>query len=224
MKASWGKVRIGVIAVLSAVAIAIAVAAIPTVSHAIGAILTGFDSNSLPGNDDGSTGLVPLGFSISFFGQTYEQVYINNNGNLTFDSPLSTYTPFPLSTTQHVIIAPFFADVDTRVGNVVTYGEGTVDGHAAFAATWPGVGCYAETTSVLNYFQVVLINRSDVDSGDFDIEFNYDSIQWESGQASGGSASCQGGSAARVGFSNGSNVPGSSFELPGSGVPGSFLD
>src|SRR5207244_10573172 len=83
---------------------------------------------AFPGNDDGSTGLVTTGFTSNFFGANYTSLYVNNNGDLTFDAALSTFTPFPLTTTQRVIIAPFFADVDTRIGNVVTYGSGTVDG------------------------------------------------------------------------------------------------
>jgi hypothetical protein len=189
-----------------------------------GAARPGFDSNTLPGNDDGSTGLMPIGFPINFFGQSYTQLFVNNNGNLTFDQALGVFTPFPLDATQRVIIAPFFADVDTTVGNVVTYGPGTVGSHAAFGATWPGVGCFSANISVLDFFQAVLIDRSDIAAGDFDIEFNYDSIQWETGQASGGDAGCLGGSSARVGFSNGTGAPGTFFELPGSGVPGSFLD
>jgi hypothetical protein len=184
----------------------------------------GFSANILPANDDGSTGRVPLGFTANFFGTSYAGGFINNNGNLTFDSPLAQFTPEDLTSTRHVIIAPFFADVDTRVGNVLTYGPGTVDGHPAFGATWPGVGCFSVNISVLDAFQVVLVDRSDTGPGNFDIEFNYDQIQWETGQASGGNAQCLGGSAARVGFSNGTGVPGSFFELPGSGVPGAFLD
>lgn len=196
----------------------------PTARGGGGAMRPGFDANQFPGNDDGSTGLVPIGFPIDFFGHTYTGLYVNNNGNLTLDAPLSAFTPFPLPTTQRVIVAPFFADVDTRVGNVVTYGAGTVDGHPAFGVNWPGIGCYRTNTSVLDFFQVLLIDRSDVAPGDFDIEFNYNSIQWETGQASGGDGGCLGGASARVGFSNGSSAPGSFFELPGSGVPGSFLD
>src|SRR5260370_39640540 len=65
-------------------AFAIVIGATLATSHhafASGPMLSGFNSNSLPGNDDGSTGLVPLGFSINFFGQTYSQPYVNNNGN-----------------------------------------------------------------------------------------------------------------------------------------------
>jgi hypothetical protein len=177
-----------------------------------GAVLPGFDSNVLPGNDDASTGAVPLGFTVNFFGHNYSSLYINNNGNVTFDSPLSAFTPFDLSSTGHVIVAPFFADVDTQVGNVVTYGTGTVNGHNAFGVTWPGVGYYATHTNKLNTFQVVLIDRSDIAAGNFDIEFNYDQIQWETGDASGGSNGL-GGSSARVGFSNGTGQPGTLFRV-----------
>ena len=189
-------------------------------------IKPGFDANTLPANDDGSTALVPIGFPLNFFGTAYTALYVNNNGNVTFDDDLAQFTPFPLTSTSRAIIAPFFADVDTRVGNVVTYGQGTVDGRRAFGVNWPGVGCFAfgTDTSVRNFFQMRLIDRSDIGAGDFDIVFGYESIQWETGQASGGDAFCQGGSAPRVGYSNGTGLPGTFFELPGSGIPGAFLD
>ena len=50
--------------------------------------------------------------------------------------------------------------------------------------------------------------------------FDYSQIQWETGDASGGTNGF-GGTPARVGYSNGSTV---SFELPGSAVTGSFED
>lgn len=189
-----------------------------------GTMRPGFDATPLPGNDDGSSGQVPTGFPLGFFGTTYSSLFVNNNGNVTFDAPLSVFTPFSLTSTGRVIIAPFFGDVDTRSGAVVRYGQGSVDGRPAFGVTWPGVGCFSLQTAVRNYFQVVLVDRSDLGAGNFDIEFNYNSIQWETGQASGGNGLCANGFSARVGFSNGSNVPGTSFELPGSGIPGSFLD
>ncbi|MCI0548245.1 MAG: thrombospondin type 3 repeat-containing protein [Candidatus Rokubacteria bacterium] len=190
----------------------------------LGAIRPGFNAASLARNDDGSSPLVPLGFTVNFFGVPFSGLFVNNNGNVTFDAPLPTFTPFGFISTQRKIIAPFFADVDTRVGNVVTFGAGTVDGRPAFGANWPGVGCFNRNASVLNFFQVLLISRADIAPGDFDIEFNYDSIQWEAGEASGGNTACLGGTVARAGFSNGSGLPGTFFELPGSGVVGAFLD
>jgi hypothetical protein len=185
----------------------------------------GFNSQILPRNDDNSTGLIPLGFTINFFGKTRSSTYVNNNGNITFDSALATYTPFGLQKTQREIIAPFFADVDTRAAgsNVVTFGQDTVNGHKAFGANYINVGYFNVHVDKLNSFQVVLIDRTDTGDGNFDIEFNYGHILWETGDASGG-VNGYGGVPASVGWSNGSTDPGTSFEYPGSLVPGAFLD
>lgn len=189
------------------------------------AMRAGFDASSLAANDDGSTGLVAIGFDVNFFGVTTNQLYVNNNGNITFDSPLSSYTPFDLTSTGQQIIAPFFADVDTNNGGSVTYGAGTVDGHDAFGVSWNDVAFYGGSGSTnVNSFQVILIDRSDTGAGNFDIEFNYDQILWEAGTASDSDANGLGGDSARVGYSNGSGDAGTFFELAGSAVNGAFLD
>lgn len=201
--------------------------------------LSGFTNNVYGPNDDGTypvTGpdvgippgtpvAIPIGFPINFYGQTFSSLFLNNNGNVTFDAALGEFTPFGLVNTRSEIIAPFFADVDTRFAGIVTFGNDTVDGHQAFGVDWIGVGYYnvANQTDKSNSFQVILINRSDRRPGDFDIEFNYDVVQWETGDASGGSDGLGGGSAV-VGFSNGSGQPGTSLQFSGSGIPHSFLD
>lgn len=190
---------------------------------AVSAIRSGFNAYTLAGNDDGSIGPVNLGFTLDFFGYSYSQVYVNNNGNLTFDGAQGTYTPYDLTSTGRQIIAPFFADVDTRAGNTVTYGTGTVDGHLAFGVNYLDVGYYSRHTDKTNRFQVVLIQREDLGPGDFDIEFNYGRILWETGDASGGSGGL-GGNSARAGFSNGTQTPGTFYELQGSAIDGYFLD
>ncbi len=191
-------------------------------------VRSGFDASSLAANDDLSTGLEAFGFTIDFFGQVYSGAYLNNNGNITFDAPLSTFTPFGLLATSTPIIAPFFADVDTSAyvdlgeGDLMRYGAGTVDGRDAFGVTWAGVGVgyFDHGVDKLNKFQVVLIDRSDTGVGNFDIEFNYDQIQWETGDASGGNFGL-GGDSAVAGYSNGVDT---AYELPGSHVNGAFLD
>jgi hypothetical protein len=186
----------------------------------------GFDSSSLDRNDDDSTGLVPVGFNVNFFGSTYSDLYVNNNGNVSFDGPMWEYTPFGLTTDIGTpIIAPFFADVDTRAAgsDIVRFGPGTVDGRNAFAVNWVDVGYYNRHADKLNSFQLVLIDRSNRNSGDFDIEFNYDQVLWETGDASDGENGF-GGESARVGYSNGTGVAGSYFEFTGSGMDGYFLD
>ena len=186
----------------------------------------GFNGTALPANDDGSSPQTALGFTANYYGSNYMSAFVNNNGNLTFDTSLSEFTPFGLTTNLGTpIIAAFFADVDTRgAGSGLTrYGTGIVDGRVAFGATWDGVGYFIGRADKLNSFQLLLINRGDTGDGNFDIEFNYNSIQWESGSASGGTNGL-GGNSARAGFSAGTGVPGTFAELAGSGVNGAFLD
>ncbi|MHC4497911.1 MAG: nidogen-like domain-containing protein, partial [Planctomycetota bacterium] len=198
-----------------------------------GAVRPGFDAYTLPANDDGSTGFVNIGFDMNFFGTVYPGFYINNNGNVTFDNPMWIFTPFGLTSNVGTrIVAPFFADVDTRTvepndpnndSNEVTYGSGIVNGRPAFGINWVDVGYYYIHMDKLNSFQLIIIDRSDRGAGDFDMEFNYDTVNWETGDASLGENGF-GGFSARAGFSNGSGETGTFYEFPGSGVHGAFLD
>lgn len=188
--------------------------------------LTEFRTNVLAANDDSTTGPHNLGFTANLFGVNTTQVFVNNNGNITIGSGLGTFTPSPIGALNRLIVAPFWADVDTRAGNVVTFGTASIGGNAAFGVWWNDVGYYATHTDKLNDFQLVLISRDDTcpagvpGCGNFDMEFNYDKIQWETGDASGGSGGI-GGAPARAGYSNSA---GSSFELAGSGMTGAFVD
>ena len=173
-----------------------------------GAIRPGFTEYSLGKNDDGSTGLTPIGFPMNLFGTLWEYRYVNNNGNITFQAPLNEFIPKPLQTLEKLIIAPFWADVDTRAdgSNVATYSHhiDTVNGRPALGANWVQVGYYNQYDDKLNSFQLVLIDRSDTGLGNFDVEFNYDMILWESGLESGG-INGYGGIVSRSGLSDGAN-------------------
>lgn len=202
----------------------------------------------LPGNDDGSTGPVNIGFNLNYSGTTWTQLFVNNNGNLTFGSSLSTFTPFALAgATDRPIIAPFFADVDTRslanrnlggaarpaglgLASYASYASGVglsaeFGNRSVFSTTWSDVGYFAGGTNLTNTFQVNLIERNDTGNGlgNFDIEFNYDMMQWETGGASGGNGGL-GGTSGRAGFSNGDGLPGTFSELFGSGTNGALID
>jgi len=193
--------------------------------------LPGCYANSLAPNDDGySDDAVPIGFPINFFGETETSLYVNENGNVTFDDQQSAFSPYPLSTEDQPIIAPFWSDVDTSdpvtpdgpVSSLVTYGQTTYDGNPAFCVIWGGengaVGYYDQHTDKLNRYELLIVDRPDVAAGDFDIYFNYDQLQYETGDASGG-VDGLGGDGARAGYANGEN----SYELPGSGSDGVFL-
>lgn len=186
-------------------------------------------AQTLPANDDGSTGTVPLPFPVNFFGTTYDFLYVNNNGNVTFNSALSTYTPFRITSSTPPVIAPFLADVDTRGSGsgLVTYSAqaapATFAGRPSFCVNWIDVGYYSGRTDKLNSFQLLLVDRSDVAPGDFDIVMNYDRVLWETGSASGGSNGF-GGQSAGAGYSAGTGDPSAFFEFPGTLVNGALLD
>jgi hypothetical protein len=191
-------------------------------------------ATTLPVNDDGSSPQVSLPFTVNFYSKSFASLWVNNNGNVTFDGPQATYTPFGLLSTAREIIAPFFGDVDTRGAGSgtnqvlhaqqVTYGgaPATSGQPAYFCVNWTNVGYYGTNTNKLNSFQLVLVDRSGLTGqpGDFDIVFNYDKVQWETGDASGGSDGL-GGFPAVAGYSNGSTQ---SLQLPGSGVTGALED
>ncbi len=205
--------------------------ALPAYSGAVRGLAAG--GTTFAANDDGSVGPVALGFSVNFFGSSGSTVFVNNNGNVTFISALSTFTPSGLSGITQPIIAPFFADVDTRGAGsgLTTYATGTItDGllgwaaFDAFAVSWPAVGYFSSQTNKLNTFELILVNRADTGAGNFDIEFNYDVMQWETGGASGGTNGL-GGTSAAAGFSNGlSGGSDVTYQLPGSLVNGALID
>ncbi len=193
----------------------------------------GFTDVAMGPTDDGSyPGAFPFNFNINYFGAQDSGVFINNNGNLTFGGPQDTFSPFGLGGATLPIIAPFFGDVDTDSGVTVNIGTGTLDGFKVFVVNWPGVECYpAQNPSVLNNFQVILVDRPDLGTGangdDFQIEFNYNSIQWDAGIASGGDGNCTNSpdsDAAAVGYSDGSGIVGHYYQLPGSQTSGALMD
>ena len=184
----------------------------------------GCRTNSLAPNDDLSTDAVRLPFSFNYFGRTYSNLFVNNNGNITFTAPQSEFTPYTIDASTPPIIAPFFADVDTRGGlGSVTYGNTTFQGFPAFCVDWTNVGYFSEHPDLRDTFQLLLVSRPDIGGDAFDIVFNYGQLQWETGDASGGSGG-MGGESAGAGFSNGDGQAQHFYQLPGSLTNGAFLD
>lgn len=160
-------------------------------------------------NDDGSSNLLSLPFAVNFFGNTYNGLYVNNNGNVTFNGPVSTFTPNPFPISSQPMIAPFWGDVDTRCTSCGAVYIGSPNASTA-VVTWSNVGFYASNSSLTNNFQLALRDQG---AGNFDVEFRYDRLSWTTGNASGGSGGL-GGTPAQAGYDagNGTNF----FTLPGS--------
>lgn len=213
--------RDALLAVLCALAIlgaSFTVAVPGAVAAGPNAVMTpvGWDTNTVARGDDTSALVVDLPFTMNWNGTVYTQVYINMNGNCTFGSAYNGYNPSTtLAATGRNILAPFWADVDTRntATGQVTYSNTAagslpqVDGHDAFFVNWINVARYNNSATPLNSFQLVIIDRSDTGAGNFDFMYNYDQITWDIATA----ASTH---KARAGW----GFAGAGFELPGSGA------
>lgn len=178
-------------------------------------IIPGFNGQaSLPGCDGCSSGAISTGFAMNFFGTTRTQLFVSNNGYVTFDAGQGAFTPGGLGASYGglPIIAPFFGDVDTRGGlGSVTYGTGTFDGRSALGVNWIDTGYFSMRGDKRNSFQLILTHRFDTGAGNLDIYFSYSLIQWETGSASGG-VNGLGGTSAAVGFNAAQG-----------GLPGTFM-
>lgn len=181
----------------------------------------GFGELAMLANDDGSSNQLNLPFAINFFGTTYEKFYANNNGNITFRSPLATYTPLPFPIANQPTIAPWWGDVDTRGGvplgnppsNAVYVASPNAD---TTVVTWHNVGYYGNRTDKLNNFQLVLRSRADTGAGNFDFDFRYNKLEWTTGDASNGQGGL-GGTPAQAGYDDGQLAH--YYSLPGSLTP-----
>lgn len=167
------------------------------------------DLSQLP-NDDGSSSRLNLPFTLNFFGNNYNTFWANNNGNITFGGPVGTFTPNAFPVSGQPMIAPFWADVDTRGTGAVYTASPNAN---TLVATWNNVGYFGNHIDKVNDFQLTLLNRSDTGAGNFDIEFRYRQLQWTTGDASGGSGGL-GGVPAQAGYDAGNNT--NFFALPGS--------
>ncbi len=171
----------------------------------------GYGNLVLQPNDDNFSAVQNSPFLINFFGYSGRSFFVNNNGNISFGQGLSSFTPVPFDGHAAApLIAPFWADVDTRCTGCGSVYLGSQSSNS-FTVTWNNVGYYSANSSKLNNFQMTLAGLSN--SGDFDIEFRYNRLEWTTGDASEG-VNGLGGVPAKAGFDAGD---GSHFySLPGS--------
>ena len=178
----------------------------------------------LGAQDDASTEVV-LPWSFFFYGTTYPagtRVYINTNGNLSFNAPFNkNYNPyiFPIPET---IVAPFWADVDTSSDDAssphgdIWYRFSSTEN--TLSVIWDRVGYYGTAGGTRrNTFQVVLSDRSwpemgtNVVTNNFNnVCFCYGDMEWTTGDASWGRDGFGDnlGAPAIVGMNRGSDAPG----------------
>ncbi|KAL5503422.1 hypothetical protein EMCRGX_G010370 [Ephydatia muelleri] len=145
----------------------------------------------LPTSDDGSSGAISLPSPFLFFGAAYTSLYVNNNGDITFNAAYSGYSPTAFPISGNPMIAPFFSDIDTN-------GAGSVCSHS----------------DKTNTFQCIMVASN---AASFVIYLYADGlIQWTTADSSGGSNGF-GGTQAQIGFNAGDSV--NYANVPGSRTP-----
>ncbi len=184
-------------------------------------------------NDDGSSFVITLPFTFNFYGEQYTQLYINNNGNISFGSRYATYTPWGFPVDDYPMIAPFWADVDTRNPNsgLVYY---RVEANR-LVVIWDRVGYYNKNADKVNTFEVIITDGTDPLIGlGKNVCFSYADMQWTTGDASGGVGGFWG-VPATVGINKGDGInyaligrfdhPGIDYDGPGGNNDGvDYLD
>jgi len=167
--------------------------------------LDGTFTQAMGPNDDGSTGLMTAPFTFCFYGTNQTTFYINNNGNVSFGNPYYEYTPTGFPINAYPMIAAFWADVDTRN----TPGGGSVwykmTAHSVIII-WDAVGYFSYHNDKLNTFELIFTDGLDplIGVGN-NVAFSYTTMQWTTGDVSGGTNGF-GGGGATVGINKGDGV------------------
>jgi len=157
-------------------------------------------------NDDASTTAIALPFSFDLYGTLQNEVYINNNGNLSFGGGYMSFVASGFPINNFPMVAAYWSDVDTRGLNsgLVYY---KVTDHE-MVVRYNGVGFFAMQDSLLNDFQIIISDgESTLIPNGQNISFCYGDMQWAtSGQGFGGSPANVGANAgngvnaAQIGF------------------------
>ncbi|MCW3085983.1 MAG: hypothetical protein JWP12_3349 [Bacteroidetes bacterium] len=159
-------------------------------------------------NDDASSTPIILPFTFDFYGTPYTMLYINNNGNISFDNYYSQFTANPFPDPTYRMIAPFWGDVDTRNPGMggsdtsgVVYYKITP---TAMIVKWDRVGYYSGHTDKQNTFQLIITDGTDplLPPGK-NVGYCYGDMQWTTGDVTGSGGF---GSPATVGVNQGNTM------------------
>ena len=135
-------------------------------------------------NDDASSSLITLPFTFCLYGDNYTSLYINNNGNVSFGQPYSEYVPTGFPVANFAMVAPFWADIDTRGCGNVWYKIET--NPKRIIIIWQEVGYFYGHCDKLNSFQVILTDGNDplIGIGN-NVGFAYEDMSWTTGDMDG---------------------------------------
>ncbi|MEO1447984.1 MAG: nidogen-like domain-containing protein [Bacteroidota bacterium] len=135
---------------------------------------------------------ITLPFSWNLYGITYDHLWANSNGNLTFDEPFSVFTPAPFCLEGIAMLAPFFSDVDLSKTGELSYYIDPAGHYVIF--TWLDVVWFGSEAPFdrTNSFQLILTDGTLRQIGSAilplhtNLIYSYDEMNWTTGNSSGG--------------------------------------
>uniref|UniRef100_A0A4W6DXA0 NIDO domain-containing protein n=1 Tax=Lates calcarifer TaxID=8187 RepID=A0A4W6DXA0_LATCA len=112
-------------------------------------------------SDDGSSPQISLNRPFVFFGQTYNQIYVNHNGHLTFDAAWSSFSPqmFPMHGSRD-IIAPLWVDLDNRENGQVYYNQYNSASVLQQVAYYPTTGTVSQLAATSRHIQLPCLHSA----------------------------------------------------------------
>jgi len=131
-------------------------------------------------NDDLSSAAIALPFTFCLYGQSFDSVYINNNGNLSFHYPMFNFTSDSFPSNNYTMTAPYWADIDTRdsASGLVYYKISATH----MIVRWDQVGYFPMNASRKNDFQIIITDGNDplLPPG-INVGYCYGQMEWASG-------------------------------------------
>lgn len=162
----------------------------------------------VPTGDDLASSAIPLGFDFEFFGKSYNQIYVSTNGIVSFVNPVTTFSAsgFPQG---EPILAPFWADADTRAAGQIRLQRSTsARGNPVVQVDWINVGYFNQHNDKKNTFSLYI---EDDPGGDI-VVFHYYNMEWTTGDVQG--VNGFGGPGAVIGYDAGDGIHYATFARP----------
>ncbi|HTF05084.1 MAG TPA: nidogen-like domain-containing protein [Bacteroidia bacterium] len=136
--------------------------------------------------DDWSSPAIHLPFTFCLYGQSFDSVFINMNGNITFHARNPYYRGKQMYEVSYPIIAPFWSDADNTEGGGLVYYKLTA---SALIIQWEDVPYYNfDSVPVrFNRYQMIITDGGDHLVTGGNLSFCFGDIQYSNGVITGGS-------------------------------------
>ena len=155
--------------------LAMAALMLPLISASAIAILDWeADYGTALGQNDDDCDYIKLDFFFEFYGTNYDGVWVNSNGNMTFDKCNTDYWHTNIPDEDNLIIAPLYGDFSPDIYGGMYYNTLGTAPNRRFVVTWEVVpeSCAVPPCdpSLVNTFQVQLYESSN------QIQFGYNGL------------------------------------------------